>query len=37
LQHGAKLRADIYHAHEAGQILDIVHRFFSHEERLMIA
>lgn len=32
VQHGSRLRADIYHATEATQILDIVNRFFGDEE-----
>jgi tRNA-dihydrouridine synthase len=28
---GASLRRDIYHAHEAGQILDIVNGFFAED------
>jgi nifR3 family TIM-barrel protein len=35
VRHGAKLRADIYHAHEPSSILDIVHQFFQHEEQLI--
>ncbi len=31
VQHGARLRADIYHASAAGEILDSVHRFFEAE------
>jgi nifR3 family TIM-barrel protein len=31
VRHGAKLRAEVYHAHEAGEILDRVHAFFSSE------
>jgi tRNA-dihydrouridine synthase B len=37
VQHGAKLRADIYHAHEPTHILDIVHRFFEHDSQLITA
>jgi nifR3 family TIM-barrel protein len=42
VQHGAKLRAEIYHAQEPGQILEIVHGFFTrpepaHDERLVNA
>ncbi len=30
VQHGSKLRGEIYHVYDAHQILDVVHRFFSH-------
>jgi nifR3 family TIM-barrel protein len=29
VQHGSRLRAEIYHVYDAPQILDVVHRFFS--------
>jgi tRNA-dihydrouridine synthase B len=35
IQHGAKLRADIYHAHEPQQILDLVDAFFCGEPALV--
>ena len=34
VQHGAKLRADIYHAREAREILDVVYAFFALEAEL---
>jgi hypothetical protein len=34
VRHGAQLRASIYQAHEAGQILDLVDQFFAAEPAL---
>jgi hypothetical protein len=34
VQHGARLRAGIYHAREAREILDVVHAFFAMESEL---
>ena len=31
VRNGSKLRADIYHAHEAAEILDLVDAFFETE------
>jgi nifR3 family TIM-barrel protein len=31
VRHGSRLRAEIYHAHEVGDILDLVDRFFEQE------
>ncbi len=35
VRHGSRLRADIYHAHEPGRILEIVNGFFTEEEPLL--
>ena len=37
VHHGAKLRGDIYHVHEAQRILDLVDAFFQHNEELVLA
>lgn len=34
VQHGSRLRADIYHAREAREILEVVHAFFAAEPEL---
>ncbi len=31
VRNGARLRSDIYHAHEAGAILDAIDQFFERE------
>jgi tRNA-dihydrouridine synthase B len=37
VRHGAKLRADIYHAHYPDQILDLVDAFFHHQDEPVLA
>ncbi len=37
VQHGAKLRGDIYHVSEPQRILDLVDAFFQHNEELVLA